>query len=705
MLYQTPGASLDLGWTVTGPLLLMIVLFALSVPVWVALGITSVALLLATDVLPMSLFGQALFDGVDAFALIAIPLYILTGDALVRSGLSNKLIDIAEATLGSLRSGLGTSTVLGCGFFSCISGSDAAGAAAVRPDHVQAAGAARLPADLCLRPGRLRLLHRHPDPALDLLHHHWVGARHLGLDVVRRRGGARDHDHALDHAHEYRAQSHPRLREYRRAFLLPPLGESVWDGRFALAIPMIIWGGIYSGVFTPTEAAAAAVVITMTIGFWRGTLTLADIPEDAEVFGQGERCDRADHRLRAAAGAGLLRAQSAAGRAAGHHRVHQRSDVIILMMLAVLILAGCVMETTPNIVILAPIMLPIAQDIGMDPIHFCIFMVTALGVGFITPPLGLDLFVLSGLTGEKILPIAGKAVPYVLSMLVVVLMLGFIPCCRCGLCASTLESQGMTIEYLKRASKTAATGEADVRATVAAMLAEIEAGGEAKAADYAQRLDKWDGDIVVSKDVRAQAAAKVPAKLKDDIRFAHDKVRSFALAQRNAIKDVEIELMPGLIAGHKNIPVATAGCYVPGGRYAHVASAIMSVTTAKVAGVENVIACSPPKPGVGIDPAVLYALDLCGADSVLNLGGVQGVAALAFGLFSGHAADILVGPGNQFVAEASASSMAASASTCSPVPSEILVIADATADPEIVAADLVGQAEHGFNSPAWLIAL
>jgi sulfopropanediol 3-dehydrogenase len=261
----------------------------------------------------------------------------------------------------------------------------------------------------------------------------------------------------------------------------------------------------------------------------------------------------------------------------------------------------------------------------------------------------------------------------------------------------------MAIEYLKRAPKTAATGEADVRATVQTMLAEIEAGGEAKAADYARRLDKWEGEIVVSAEARARAAEKVPAKLKDDIRFAHDKVRSFARAQRDAIRDVEVELTPGLIAGHKNIPVATAGCYVPGGRYAHVASAIMSVTTAKVAGVENVIACSPPRPGVGINPAVLYALDLCGADTVLNLGGVQGVAALAFGLFSGHAADILVGPGNQFVAEAKRILYGRVGIDMFAGPSEILVIADATADPEIVAADLVGQAEHGFNSPAWLI--
>ncbi len=263
----------------------------------------------------------------------------------------------------------------------------------------------------------------------------------------------------------------------------------------------------------------------------------------------------------------------------------------------------------------------------------------------------------------------------------------------------------MTTTYLKRASKTAATGEADVHATVQTMLNEIEAGGEAKAADYARRLDKWEGGIVVSAAEREQAASKVPTKLKDDIRFAHDKVHRFAQAQRQAILDTEVELLPGLTAGHRNIPVAAAGCYVPGGRYTHVASAIMSVTTAKVAGVENVIACSPPKPGIGIPPAVLYALDLSGADTILNLGGVQGVAALAFGLFTGHAADILVGPGNQYVAEAKRILYGRIGIDMFAGPSEILVIADDAADPEIVAADLVGQAEHGYNSPAWLITM
>lgn len=261
------------------------------------------------------------------------------------------------------------------------------------------------------------------------------------------------------------------------------------------------------------------------------------------------------------------------------------------------------------------------------------------------------------------------------------------------------------MEYLKRASKTAATGEAGVRVTVQTMLDEIEAGGEAKAADYARRLDKWEGEIVVSAEQRAQAVAKIPSKLKDDIRFSHDKVKRFAQAQRAAILDTQIELMPGLIAGHRNVPVNVAGCYVPGGRYTHVASAIMSVTTAKVAGVQHVIACSPPQPNAGINPAVLYALDLSGAGTILNLGGVQAIAALAFGLFTGHPADILAGPGNQYVAEAKRVLYGRAGIDMFAGPSEILVIADESSDPEIVAADLIGQAEHGYNSPAWMITL
>lgn len=261
------------------------------------------------------------------------------------------------------------------------------------------------------------------------------------------------------------------------------------------------------------------------------------------------------------------------------------------------------------------------------------------------------------------------------------------------------------MRYLKKATRTGGGEDTEITAAVAKILQDVENGSEQAARDYGICLDHWDGDIVVAPADCERAAANMPQKLKDDIAFAHDKVRRFADAQRAAILDTEIELMPGLVAGHRNIPVATAGCYVPGGRYTHLVSAIMSVTTAKVAGVQHVIAACPPRPGVGINPAVLYALDLCGADTILNLGGVQAIAALAFGLFTGHRADILVGPGNQYVAEAKRILYGRVGIDMFAGPSEIMIIADATADPEIVAADLVGQAEHGYNSPAWLIAL
>jgi len=260
----------------------------------------------------------------------------------------------------------------------------------------------------------------------------------------------------------------------------------------------------------------------------------------------------------------------------------------------------------------------------------------------------------------------------------------------------------MTIEYMKKAEKSSATGEDDTRKIVAQMLSEIESGGEQKAIEYAAKLDNYSGNIVVSAEEIAAASDKISQQVKDDIQFAYDRVRGFAEKQRAALIDFEVELSPGLFAGQKQIPVATAGCYVPGGRYAHVASAIMSVATAKAAGVEHVIACSPPKPDEGVNPAIIYTANLCGADTILALGGVQGIAAMAFGLFTGHAADILVGPGNRFVAEAKRMLFGRVGIDLFAGPTEIAIIADHTADPVIVASDLVGQAEHGLDSPCWL---
>ena len=260
----------------------------------------------------------------------------------------------------------------------------------------------------------------------------------------------------------------------------------------------------------------------------------------------------------------------------------------------------------------------------------------------------------------------------------------------------------MAIRYLKEANKTASSDESDVRDIVAKILKEIEEGGEATVKDYANRFDKYTGEIVVSKETIAAATATIDDQTKADIQLAYKRVKRFAEAQRDSMTDVEIE-EDGVILGHKHIAVNTAGCYVPGGRYAHIASAIMSVTSAKVAGVKNVVACSPAKGAEGVHPIILYTMDLCGADTILALGGVQAIASMANGLFSGKKADILVGPGNAFVAEAKRMLFGQVGIDVFAGPSEIAIIADDTADPDVVAIDLVGQAEHGPTSPVWLI--
>ena len=261
----------------------------------------------------------------------------------------------------------------------------------------------------------------------------------------------------------------------------------------------------------------------------------------------------------------------------------------------------------------------------------------------------------------------------------------------------------MAVTYLKKATRTPSGDSGDVRATVQGILDAIEAGGDAAALEYAAKFDRHDGDIVLDAAAIEAASALVPERLKADIRFAHDNVRRFAEAQKGTMHDVEIEVVPGLTAGQRSIPCRAAGCYIPGGRYSHVASAIMTVTTAKVAGVGNIVACSPPRPDVGIAPAIVYAAHVAGADTLLAMGGVQGIAAMAFGLFGLPKADILVGPGNQFVAEAKRILFGRVGIDMFAGPTDSLILADAEADPEIVAVDLVGQAEHGYNSPVWLV--
>jgi sulfopropanediol 3-dehydrogenase len=261
----------------------------------------------------------------------------------------------------------------------------------------------------------------------------------------------------------------------------------------------------------------------------------------------------------------------------------------------------------------------------------------------------------------------------------------------------------MARTYLKKAKLTAKSDASSVHETVKSILEDIEVGGDAAARRYAAKFDQYDGNVILTEEEIAAASALVPEKLKADIRFAHDNVKRFAEAQKSTLTPVSLEIQPGLTAGQKVIPVDSAGCYVPGGRYSHIASAIMTVTTAKVAGCRHITACSPPRPDVGVAPAIVYAAHICGADKILAMGGVQGVASMTFGLFGLPAANILVGPGNQFVAEAKRILFGRVGIDMIAGPTDSLVLADAKADPLIVATDLVSQAEHGYNSPVWLV--
>jgi sulfopropanediol 3-dehydrogenase len=260
----------------------------------------------------------------------------------------------------------------------------------------------------------------------------------------------------------------------------------------------------------------------------------------------------------------------------------------------------------------------------------------------------------------------------------------------------------MGTTYLKKASKTPDTETATAQAVVTTMLAEIAAHGEDAVRNFAKKLDHWEGDIVLTAAQIKARTAEVPKQVQHDIDFAIAQVSAFAHAQRESLREFSVGLHPGVMAGQRVVPVNVAGCYAPAGRYAHIASAYMGVATAKAAGVKTIIACSGPFRGGPMHPYLLYAFHRAGADVIMTLGGVQAIATMAEGLFTGKPADVIVGPGNKFVAEAKRALFGKVGIDVFAGPSEVAVIADDSADAEIVASDLVGQAEHGHESPAWL---
>ena len=430
MLWNTLNQTVELGWDFYLPVIMFVGLIALAIPVWAAIGAAAITMLLMSGDLPLSLVGESLFDGIDAFALTAVPLFILTGDVLVRAGLSRKFLDVAEALTCWAKGGFGSATVLVCGMFSAISGSDAAGAAAVgrmtiarlvdsgysRPYAcaLVAAGActgilippsiAYIVIGLVLGISASTLFLAAVIPGLAIL------TAILVTNIVMNR------------IHAYEQGSLISFSEW-----FARLVASVKSGWYAFVVPGIIFYGIFSGRLTPTEAGATAVIVTIIIGFILGTLKLSDFPamlvSSAKV--NGVILPIIAFSLPLAQALAIMGVpQGFVGAATS---LTDDPYLLILMMIGILIAAGCVMETTPNIVILAPILNPLADNIGMNEIQFCVMMITALGVGFITPPLGLNLFVVSGITGESILRIAARAVPFVLCMLVVVLLIAFVP--------------------------------------------------------------------------------------------------------------------------------------------------------------------------------------------------------------------------------------------------------------------------------------
>jgi sulfopropanediol 3-dehydrogenase len=258
------------------------------------------------------------------------------------------------------------------------------------------------------------------------------------------------------------------------------------------------------------------------------------------------------------------------------------------------------------------------------------------------------------------------------------------------------------IEYLKKANEHSIKKDLEIKETVDSILNQIRQKRENAVRDLAREYDHWEGDFILSPEKITDLSSQVPEEIKHDIQFAHRQVFGFARAQRESLQEFETEIHPGVSLGQKLVPCGVVGCYIPGGRFVHIASALMSVATAKAAGVSFIIACSPPRDG-GIHPAVAYALEISGADLILALGGIQAIGTMAFGLFTGKPADIIVGPGNRYLTEAKRLLFGEVGIDVIAGPTELAILADKTADPKMVAIDLVSQAEHGPDSTVWLI--
>lgn len=405
----------------------MLVLLIVGVPVFAALGVGAILLLETKATLAPTLITDGLFSGLDNFALIAVPLFIFTGDAVAEAGIAEDLLDLAETLVGGLQTGVGSATLLGCGFFATISGSSSSDAAALGRmaiPRLERLGYSRSFASAMIASGASTGVLIPPSityivagislglPASTLFLVAFIPGTMVLLGIIgvnalmnRRRG--------------YEAGG--------SSGSLKQMLKATWDARFGLTIPFIILGGIYSGVFTPTEAAAVASVVALLFGKYIGDMSYADYPAMLErsalinamvapIIAIGIVMSQVFGRL----GLPQLLADSVTSFSGNIY-------VVTTLMIVIFLLAGTIIDITPNVIILGPLFAPVAENIGINPFHFAVFFMTALAVGFITPPVGLNLYVLAGISDEPILDISRDAVPFMIGMLLIVLSLAWFP--------------------------------------------------------------------------------------------------------------------------------------------------------------------------------------------------------------------------------------------------------------------------------------
>ncbi|MFB6202284.1 MAG: TRAP transporter large permease [Halorhabdus sp.] len=405
----------------------IVVLLAIGVPVFAAIGVGTILFLNTDPTLAPGIITDGLFSGLDSFPLLAVPLFIFTGDAVAEGGIAEDLLDFAESVVGGLRSGIGSATILGCGFFATISGSSSSDAAAIGRmtlPRLQKIGYTRSYASAMIASGASTGVLIPPSityviagvtlglPASTLFKVAFIPGTLILLGmlaaniVVNRR---RDYENSA------------RTRSIREILV------SANEAKLGIAIPVIILGGIYGGVFTPTEAAAVAVAVALVFGGYLGTIEFSDYPKMLE------RSALVNAMVAPIIGVGVVMSQvfaliglpdliaSAITAFSGNFYV------VTFLMIVTFLLAGTIMDITPNVIILGPLFAPIASDLGINPFHFAIFFMTTLAVGFITPPVGLNLYVMSGISDEPVIDIGRDAVPFMLSMLFIVLLLAWVP--------------------------------------------------------------------------------------------------------------------------------------------------------------------------------------------------------------------------------------------------------------------------------------